>query len=362
MIHKQREMKTMATTQSLYDVLGIGISAVDDTLIVEHYPPSGAKVAVQSSSRHGGGLACTAIAAAAVLGGKTAFVARFGTDELSAYIRSQLLQRGVDVSHIISDHAGQPYHSRIIIDRMTGERTIFYDLSRYIPVRAADVSEELLSSARVLLVDFLNTPGPLDLILKARRANVPVVLDIEGQSAESASVLEHVDHLVVPEEFARWASGRQDLQAACAALAHKPRAATVVTAGAAGCWWTDSPQRAPAHLPAFEVKAVNTNGCGDTFHGAYALAIARGFSIMEAVCFASATAALKAAGSGGGWDALPSAAQVGSFLRQRLNADNPLRKVLGKIEQFSECASSHNQGIAQREPLCKHRTHQVGKQ
>jgi ribokinase len=100
----------MATTQSVYDVLGIGISAVDDTLIVEHYPPSGAKVAVQASSRHGGGLACTAIAAAAVLGGQTAFLARFGTDELSAYIRSQLLKRGVDVSHIISDAAesGRP--------------------------------------------------------------------------------------------------------------------------------------------------------------------------------------------------------------------------------------------------------------
>ena len=101
----------MATTQSVYDVLGIGISAVDDTLTVEHYPPSGAKVAVQASSRHGGGLACTAIAAAAVLGGKTAFLARFGTDELSAYIRSQLLKRGVDVSHIISDAAESGRHS-----------------------------------------------------------------------------------------------------------------------------------------------------------------------------------------------------------------------------------------------------------
>ncbi len=336
MFNKQREFKAMARTQLVYDVLGVGISAVDDILTVESYPQSGAKVAVQSSARHGGGLACTAIAAAAVLGGKTAFVARFGTDDLSDYIRSNLLQRGVDVSHIISDTLSQPYHSRIIIDRTTGERTIFYDLSRYKPVRAADVSAELLASARVLLVDFLNAPGPLELILKARRANVPVVLDIEGQSAESASVLEHVDHLVVPEEFARWASGRQDLQAACAALARIPRAATVVTAGAAGCWWTDSPQRPPMHFPAFAVKAVNTNGCGDTFHGAYALAIAKSFSIMEAVCFASASAAIKAAGSGGGWEALPSAVQVAQLLRQRLGADEPLRDIITRIENVPQ--------------------------
>ncbi|MHB1234027.1 MAG: PfkB family carbohydrate kinase [Burkholderiales bacterium] len=331
MFNKQREIKAMAPTQLVYDVLGVGISAVDDTLTVESYPQSGAKVAVQSSARHGGGLACTAIAAAAVLGGKTAFVARFGTDDLSDYIRSNLLQRGVDVSHIISDALSQPYHSRIIIDRSTGERTIFYDLSRYKPVQAADVSDELLASARVLLVDFLNAPGPLELILKARRANVPVILDIEGQSTESAALLEYVDHLVVPEEFARWASGRQDLQAACAALARIPRAATVVTAGAAGCWWTDSPQRAPVHLPAFAVKAVNTNGCGDTFHGAYALAIAKSCSIMEAVCFATASAAIKAAGSAGGWDALPTSAQVADLLRQRFATDDSLAGLFTQI-------------------------------
>ena len=325
----------MATTELVYDVLGVGISAVDDTLTVESYPQPGAKVAVLSSARHGGGLACTAIAAVAVLGGKTAFIARFGTDELSNYIRSNLSQRGVDVSHIISDPISQPYHSRIIIDRTTGERTIFYDLSRYQPVQAADVSTELLASARVLLVDFLSAPGPLDLILKARRAKVPVVLDIEGQCAESAAVLEHVDHLVVPEEFARWSTGQQDLCAACAALAAIPRAGTVVTAGAEGCWWTNSPQRPPVHFPAFAVKAVNTNGCGDTFHGAYALAIANNFPIREAVCFASASAAIKAAGSSGGWDALPSAAQVTGLLNQHLQADNPLRNVLGRIEQLN---------------------------
>ncbi len=324
----------MATTEFIYDVLGVGISAVDDTLTVERYPLSGAKVPVQSSARHGGGLACTAVAAAAVLGGKAAFVARFGDDELSEYIRSSLSLRGADVSHIISDARGQPYHSRIIIDRTTGERTIFYDLSRYQPVQAADVSAELLASTRVLLVDFLSPPGPLELILKARRAKVPVLLDIEGQCPESASVLEHVDHLVVPEEFARWSTGQQDLYAACAALARIPRAATVVTAGAAGCWWTDSPQRAPVHFPAFAVKAVNTNGCGDTFHGVYALAIAKNFSIMEAVCFATAGAAIKAAGSGGGWDALPSAAQITGLLRRHLPADNSLRDVLKKIEQI----------------------------
>ena len=324
----------MAANQSVYDVISVGIAAVDDILTVSAYPSAGAKVPVLDSARHGGGLACTAIAAAAVLGGRSAFIARLGDDELSRYIRGILVHRGVDVSHIISDPVGQPYHSRIIIDRNSGERTIFYDLSRFKPVQAADIPKALLASTRVLLVDFLNPPSPLELILKTRQLHVPVVLDIEGQSTESAPLMEQVDHLVVPEEFARWSTGVDDLKTACAALARTPRAATVVTAGAAGCWWTDSPDRPPTHLPAFAVRAVNTNGCGDTYHGAYALAIARQFSIMEAVTFASACAALKAAGPGGGWDSLPTTAAVIQLLRQRLVLDDPRRNMIAKLEHL----------------------------
>jgi sulfofructose kinase len=105
----------------------------------------------------------------------------------------------------------------------------------------------------------------------------------------------------------------------------------VVTAGASGCWWTDSPDRVPAFLPAFKVETFDTNGCGDTYHGAYALAIARDFSIADAVVFASACGALKAGGRSGGWNALPTASEVASFLHQRLASSDPGRPIIDRI-------------------------------
>ncbi|NNM87992.1 MAG: hypothetical protein HKL95_05690 [Phycisphaerae bacterium] len=318
-----------------YDVIGIGVSAVDDTLTIEKYPQPNVKVPVLESTRHGGGLACTATAAAAVLGGRTAFIARFGDDELSRYIRQILARRGVDVSHVVADAVGQPYHSRILIDASTGERTVFYDQRRFKPVQVEDLPDALLASTAVLLVDFLNVPSPIAMVLKARRLRVPVVVDLEAQLPESRLLAKQVDHLVVPEEFARWVTGEPQIQKACAALAGTPRAATVVTAGAEGCWWTDSAARPPVHLPAFGVKAVSTNGCGDTFHGAYALAIARHMTIEEAVLFASACAAIKAAGVGGGWDVLPTAQQVAAFLRERLVPDDPHRHIIAEVEALA---------------------------
>ncbi len=315
------------------DVLGVGIAAVDDLLTVDKYPPANVKVPVLAATRHGGGPACTAMAAVAALGGRAVFVARLGEDELSLHIRRILAARGVNLSYMISDPAGRPYHSRIVIDRSTGERTIFYDNRFFEPISAADLPDGLLAASRVLLLDFLCEPAPVDLAKKARHAGVPVIIDMEGRSPHAVQLLEQVDHLVAPEEFAQWFTGERDLFAACARLAKKNRAATVVTAGAAGCWWTDSPDRPPTHLPAFPVEAVDTTGCGDTYHGAYALAIARGFCVPQAVLFAAACGALKACGRGGGWDALPTSRQVCELLRQRLAADDPMREMIDKIEQ-----------------------------
>ena len=73
------------------------------------------------------------------------------------------------------------------------------------------------------------------------------------------------------------------------------------------------------------MAVVDTNGCGDVFHGAYAAALARtrntvesvrGQAIAERVRFASAAAALKATRAGGQAGA-PRLAEVEQFLKER---------------------------------------------
>jgi sulfofructose kinase len=48
-------------------------------------------------------------------------------------------------------------------------------------------------------------------------------------------------------------------------------------------------------LPAFHVEARDTTGAGDIFHGAFALAVAEGRTVGEALVFASAAAAVRCA-------------------------------------------------------------------
>lgn len=317
----------------LYDVIGVGVSAVDDLLYVAGYPPKNVKVPIEGSERHGGGPACTAMAAVGTLEGRCAYLGRLGSDELSRFIEASLRKHHVDTSHFIPDSSAAPYHSFIIVDA-SGSRNVFYDPSMYRPALAGDISEELIGSTKLVLLDHVADPAPLAVAEKVRSLGVPIVGDIEGQSEAARHMAEIADYLIVPEEFALWASGENNLPDACRALARTSRRVTIVTAGADGCYWMEATGNV-IHLPAFRVDSFDTNGCGDTFHGAYALSIARGFSPPEAILFASAAAALKAHARGGkkrGWDALPTLEEVILFLRSQTVRSYPptlLEKIAG---------------------------------
>ena len=103
---------------------------------------------------------------------------------------------------------------------------------------------------------------------------------------------------------------------AARALWNATRQAAVVTCGADGCWYVggDDPQ-VPRHQQAIRVTVVDTTGCGDVFHGAYAAALARGLDLPDRVRLASAAAALKATRRGG-QAGIPTKAAVDRFLEE----------------------------------------------
>ncbi len=80
--------------------------------------------------------------------------------------------------------------------------------------------------------------------------------------------------------------------------AQRRRAAVVVTAGERGCWYA-GPEGEVRHQPALRVEAVDTTGCGDVFHGAYAAMLTRGAPLARAVAVATVAAGLKATQPGG---------------------------------------------------------------
>jgi sulfofructose kinase len=93
-----------------------------------------------------------------------------------------------------------------------------------------------------------------------------------------------------------------------------------VTCGGKGFYWFDG--QTLHHTPTPRVKVIDTLGAGDTFHGAYALAIAEGQTPDDAAQFASATAALKCTRFGGR-EGIPKRAEVDAFLGEGASPQFP---------------------------------------
>jgi sugar/nucleoside kinase (ribokinase family) len=300
-----------------FDVLGLGCAAVDEILYVPTYPPADGKVEVRQRERHCGGLCATALVAAARLGVRCAYAGTLGDDDGSRFVLDVFRREGVDTRHIARRAGAGPIRSIIVVDETRRTRNIFFQLPQVLGADPKRTAEELIQSSRVLLVDRFGLPGMVRAARSARVVGIPVVADFENHRAPGlAGLLELADHLIVSNDFARGFTSARTAAAAARKLWRRDRAVVVVTCGAEGCWFYEGGSVKPRHLPAFRVRAVDTTGCGDVFHGAYAAALARGLPLVERLRLASATAALKAT-QPGGQRGIPRWQTVTKFLRQQ---------------------------------------------
>ena len=299
-----------------WDVLGFGAVTVDDLIYVDHYPLPDTKVAVLDQVRQGGGLAGTALVAAARLGARAAYAGILGDDDLSRYTLDEFAREGVDCTPVLHRPDARPIHSIIIVDHTNGQRSI---LPSFVGVQwrqASEIPEAMIAACRVLFIDHHAVEGDLRAIELAHAYGIPVVGDIERETEPHADELApQVDHLIVGVNFARHKTGANDPASMALALSHG-RACTVVTAGEQGCWYiTRERPDVATHQPAFPVQVMDTTGCGDVFHGAYAAALAQGEPTSQAIRVASAAAALKAT-QPGGRAGIPSRAAIARFLSE----------------------------------------------
>lgn len=297
------------------DVLGLGCATVDDVLYVESFPPPDSKARVQQRLRRFGGLTGSALVAAARLGARCGYAGCLGTDDLSVEVAENFRREGIDTSHAPRLPEARVIHSTVVISQDSGGRNVFYHVNGMVGAHPSLPADEVIAQSKVVFIDQYGMPGNLRVLEKARAFGVPVVADFEDEVAPPfREVLQAVDHLILSEEFARRLTGETTAPDAALALWRPRRATVVVTCGRDGSWsMSGHTEKKPRRHRAFPVRAANTNGCGDVFHGAYAFRLACGDSLDQRIRFASAAAAVKAEQS-----EIPRLRSVESLLRKNL--------------------------------------------
>lgn len=279
-------------------IVCLGLSALDITWQVDILPHGGGKTRANDVREGGGGMAANAAAAAARLGASVQFWGRAGEDGPGQEMRSQLAALDVDVSHFRLFEGARSSISGIVVDR-NGERMIVNFRGAELPTDAAWLPLEALIDADAVLADPRWPEGALALFGAARERGLPTVLD--GDVADAGifdMLLPHTDHAVFSEPgLAGYAGEARSVDEQLRFARSRGCRLAAVTLGEHGMRWIDADGLHA--LPAVAVKAVDTTGAGDVFHGALAFALGAGWSVRRAFQFSAAVAAIKCTRPGG---------------------------------------------------------------
>ncbi len=294
------------------DVTCVGIAVLDRVFKVDEHPTTPGKYRASERAVVGGGVAANAAVTVARLGGRARFCGVVGNDEAGHSIIAGLEEEGVETGAIVAKPDRQSPESLVLVDRF-GERLIVNHASTDLFDTAPPHPRHFTGSAAVL-VDMRWSAGAVAALEAARRLEIPGIVDCDHDPADSPGVLDAASHVVFASDTLRRWTGMTDLGAALAEAKQRTGAWVAATQGARGTTWLEAGQI--HRQPAFDVEVVDTLGAGDVFHGAFALALAEGREIPEALRWASAAAAVKCRRFGGR-AGIPTRSEVDEFLEER---------------------------------------------
>jgi sulfofructose kinase len=144
----------------------------------------------------------------------------------------------------------------------------------------------------------------------AKERALVTVLDAGSVRLGTRELAPRVDYLVASMKFAREFTGEKHPERALTRLS-RVSPCVVITLGEHGLVWQRGKET--GKLPAFSVRATDTTGAGDAFHGAFAWALASGHAAPECARIAAAVSALKCRRLGAR-SGLPTQDELKSFL------------------------------------------------
>lgn len=294
-----------------FDVVGVGANTIDHVCVVERPLGAGGKARAVDYRQLPGGQVPTALVALQRWGLRTAYVGPLGDDAGGELQRRSLDEAGVDLRGARRRPGVGSHTSVILVDAVTGERSIVWHRPPGLALRADELDRDLLGAGRALLLDGDEMETALVAAAAARAAGALVMLDADEPGPRTGELLRLCDAVIVGDGFPQRHAGTADLATALRRLcAGGPRLA-VATLGGGGALARAG--RRQLYVPARRVPVRDTTSAGDCFHAGVLFGLLQGWEIARALRFAAAAAAL-ACTRLGGRTSVPALAEVDAAL------------------------------------------------
>jgi sugar/nucleoside kinase (ribokinase family) len=298
------------------DVVVLGENSIDLVATVGEFPTADSKLELDDFAEWPGGEGAAAAVGLTRLGWRATYVGRLGDDPWGQRGRLALANEGVDVEDCVVVRGVTSRFAIILVDGSSRSRTVLWRRAPELALEPADIKDDLLRRARVLLVGSDDVPAMTSAARRARRQDVRTVGDLERIHAGTDALLRELDVVIMAATFPAAYTGIAQLGAALKEVAKQSGAAlTCVTLGVEGCLALAAGEE--LRVPAFPMDAVDTTGAGDLFRAGFIARWLRepaGPDVGELLRYAAAVAALNCRGRGA-WASAPRAPEVEALLQ-----------------------------------------------
>ena len=257
-------------------VIVFGSANVDLVMPVSAFPIPGETVLTPSYDAVPGGKGANQALAAKRAGVPVNFVGAVGKDHFADCALSLLREESVGLeATTVSD---RPTGCAVVMVNTAGENSIVVASGANLDVRAHQVSDALLQSNRVLVLQQeVSFEENESLGCRAQQAGLKVVLNLAPATRIPVGLLANTDFLIVNEVEAAFLAGSQPQVSMTELAEHLTDTydcCTLITLGSAGCVVANGDERAFG-IDAPELEVVDTTGAGDTFTGYFAALLAQ---------------------------------------------------------------------------------------
>jgi sugar/nucleoside kinase (ribokinase family) len=242
----------------------------------------------------------------AKLGLRSLAVGAVGDDEKADWVLLTLKKHGIDVS-AMQRLKGIPTSATILNVRPNGDRPALHvrGASDHFDV-PPDIYDQVFDAPLIHLggtglLKKLDGPASTKLLQEAKRRGRTVTFDLIATSAETIGIvgplLPYIDYFMPSIEEAMDMSQQKTPEDCAKFYIDRGTACCVFTLGGEGAYYADQAGKR-VRSPAYEVKVVDTTGCGDAFDAGFICALHHKMDIETALRFAQASAGLVATGLG----------------------------------------------------------------
>jgi sulfofructose kinase len=280
-----------------FDVVGMGLNSVDFLSVVPEFPTRNSKMKILQFSKQGGGQVATAMVALARWGVKTKYIGKVGGDELGHFSLNSIHQEGVDVSSVIMEPNAQNQFAIIIVDGVSGDRTILWDRDERLMYSEGELRKEEICFGKLLHLDGHDIRAAIQCAKWAKEEGIPTVLDIDKVESLTPELMREIDFVITSSRFPTLFTGISDREKALIEIQKQTPGFLCATLGPEGTMALVDKEI--LYVKGFPIHVVDTTGAGDVFHAGFIYGLLQNWEVVEILSFANAVAALKCCDLGG---------------------------------------------------------------